>query len=39
LEDVKEYVEADVLDGLYNLVHLFDKNKIKSSYQNGFDFS
>jgi len=39
LEEVKEYVEADVLDGLYSLVHMFDKNNVKSRHQNGFDFS
>ena len=39
LEEVKEYVEAEVVDGLNDLLHVFRKNKTRSSLKNGFDFS
>ncbi|WP_198265147.1 FAD-dependent monooxygenase [sulfur-oxidizing endosymbiont of Gigantopelta aegis] len=39
LEEVKEYVEAEVLDGLHELLSIFKHKKIRSVHINGFDFS
>lgn len=39
LEEVKDFIEGEVLDGLYNMIHFYKKSKTQSALVNGFDFS